>query len=74
MKNKMITLCDETYELAKAIPNFSEWVLRPFQTFLNGSALSYWRRMRREKNKTTWHSKYGRKQVNGRSGTIEHIH
>ena len=26
MKNKMITLCDETYELAKAIPNFSEWV------------------------------------------------
>ena len=22
----MITLCDETYELAKAIPNFSEWV------------------------------------------------
>jgi len=26
MKNKMITLCDETYALAQALPNFSEWV------------------------------------------------
>ena len=26
MKNKMITLCDETFALAKLIPNFSEWV------------------------------------------------
>jgi len=26
MKNKMITLCDETWALAQQIPNFSEWV------------------------------------------------
>lgn len=26
MKNKMITLCDETWALAQNIPNFSEWV------------------------------------------------
>lgn len=26
MRQKMITLCDETYALAQAMPNFSEWV------------------------------------------------
>ena len=26
MRQKMITLCDETWALAQAIPNFSEWV------------------------------------------------
>ena len=28
MRNKMITLCPTTYELAKKMPNFSEWVRR----------------------------------------------
>jgi len=26
MRQKMITLCEETWALAQAIPNFSEWV------------------------------------------------
>lgn len=26
MRNKMITLCEESYEIAKNIENFSKWI------------------------------------------------